>query len=89
MFPMRMLALAAVFGVMLLPAASDPSEPKAGQAHSWSYAGAEGPEFWGDLAGAFALCSAGESQSPIDIQPRGAAERFGGTVRFFYGPTPL
>ena len=33
----------------------------------WSYAGAEGPEHWGDLSPDYAACKAGRMQSPIDI----------------------
>jgi carbonic anhydrase len=34
---------------------------------SWSYEGATGPAFWGDLDAAFAACSTGEQQSPINF----------------------
>ncbi|XP_057954604.1 alpha carbonic anhydrase 1, chloroplastic [Malania oleifera] len=33
----------------------------------FSYTGATGPQNWGSLASAFATCSSGKSQSPIDI----------------------
>ena len=33
----------------------------------WSYSGESGPAHWGDLSEAFAACSAGRNQSPIDI----------------------
>ncbi|WP_108809291.1 carbonic anhydrase [Aquimarina spinulae] len=33
----------------------------------WSYNGATGPEFWGNLSPDFVLCAEGTSQSPIDI----------------------
>ena len=33
----------------------------------WSYEGEEGPTHWGELSPEFATCSAGKSQSPIDI----------------------
>jgi carbonic anhydrase len=42
----------------------------AGGGHSaahWSYAGAEGPEHWGDLSPDYAACKAGRMQSPINI----------------------
>jgi carbonic anhydrase len=38
----------------------------AGGAH-WGYEGAEGPEYWGELAPAFHLCGEGRNQSPIDL----------------------
>ena len=33
----------------------------------WDYAGSEGPEFWGALAGDFAACSLGKTQSPVNL----------------------
>jgi carbonic anhydrase len=33
----------------------------------WTYSGKHGPEHWGELSKAFATCSEGRSQSPIDI----------------------
>jgi carbonic anhydrase len=33
----------------------------------WTYSGEHGPEHWGELSKAFAACSEGRSQSPIDI----------------------
>ena len=38
-----------------------------GHAVHWTYAGAEGPEHWGDLSPNFAACKSGRMQSPIDI----------------------
>jgi len=39
------------------------SGPKA----HWGYSGAEGPSNWGSLSTAYALCSTGQMQSPINI----------------------
>jgi len=35
---------------------------------AWSYDGKEGPEHWGKLSEEFSMCSAGSTQSPIDIE---------------------
>jgi carbonic anhydrase len=37
------------------------------EAAHWSYAGADGPDKWGDLDAANKVCSVGATQSPIDI----------------------
>jgi carbonic anhydrase len=37
------------------------------EAHNWSYQGATGTDFWGDLAPEFQTCSSGQAQSPINI----------------------
>jgi len=34
----------------------------------WSYSGSTSPSHWGDLGSAYAACSAGHAQSPINIQ---------------------
>src|SRR5688500_11212268 len=43
---------------------TEPDDP----AHSWSYDGATGPQSWGTLSPDFALCSTGQTQSPIDLR---------------------
>lgn len=48
------------------PAPTEVSEPPAEEPH-WSYAGEEGPEHWGDLSDAYALCADGSRQSPVDL----------------------
>ncbi|MEE2522082.1 carbonic anhydrase family protein [Pseudarthrobacter sp. J75] len=47
----------------LAPAA----QPAGAAAPAWSYEGAGGPEHWGELSPGFDSCSAGTSQSPVDI----------------------
>jgi len=37
------------------------------ESHHWSYEGATGPDKWGSLDAAYAPCSTGDQQSPIDI----------------------
>jgi len=39
-----------------------------GAAPHWTYAGATGPEHWGELDTAFSTCASGVNQSPIDIR---------------------
>lgn len=43
------------------------SSALAGSHAHWSYSGETGPEHWGELDPAFAACSAGKNQSPIDL----------------------
>jgi carbonic anhydrase len=57
---------------------------RAQEAH-WSYAGEEGPEHWGKLSPAYALCGQGKSQSPIDIKGASAADLK--PIQFDYGAT--
>jgi carbonic anhydrase len=48
--------------------------PRAGWAEGaphWAYEGKEGPQYWGQLAPDFAVCSKGERQSPIDLAGAG------------------
>lgn len=40
----------------------------AAPALKWSYTGALGPEFWGDLDSQYSACKSGETQSPIDLK---------------------
>ncbi|UXN05658.1 carbonic anhydrase [Bartonella sp. HY761] len=56
----KTLILSSVFSLSLVCVAS------AGV--HWGYEGAEGPEYWGDLAPEYAQCKIGKNQSPIDIQ---------------------
>jgi carbonic anhydrase len=42
-------------------------EAYAGTAAHWTYAGATGPEHWGELDTGFSTCVSGVNQSPIDI----------------------
>jgi carbonic anhydrase len=64
-------------------------EPQAGagSAPHWDYRGENGPAAWGSLAPEFALCSAGQNQSPIDLQRvyTGSEPR----LQFDYRPSKL
>jgi carbonic anhydrase len=54
---------------------------------AWDYEGAIGPAFWGELSPAFAACSTGRLQSPVDI--RNAQPARVPRIRMRYRPTPL
>ena len=41
--------------------------PVLGEEKHWTYSGHEGPEHWGGLDPAFAVCSSGKSQSPVNL----------------------
>jgi carbonic anhydrase len=40
----------------------------------WTYEGAEGPEYWGELEPGYAACATGTQQSPIDLAAPVSAE---------------
>lgn len=53
----------------------------------WSYGGSTGPEHWGDLDPAYALCKTGKAQSPIDIRETVGAK--GTPLEFHYGESKV
>jgi carbonic anhydrase len=64
--------------------------PENSQTLPWSYAGATGPEHWGSLDPAYAACSQGKKQSPIDFRPSDStAAPSSGTVEIQYHPTTV
>src|SRR5262245_59626747 len=65
---------------------ADDATPAAGSppAAHWTYEGEEGPEHWGDLDPAYATCSGGTEQSPIDITQ--VVENDLADIEFTYGP---
>ena|SRR5689334_10607849 len=58
--------------------AAKPEEPH------WAYDGKAGPPAWGTLDPAWAACSNGKAQSPIDIEPRAGSAT---PIVFHYKPT--
>ena len=68
----RNRGLLAVAGLAAILAAAAHAQEHA--AH-WSYSGAHGPDHWGAEDPAFAACSAGIRQSPIDIETATTAAR--------------
>lgn len=69
-----------------MPAVSGSKETSHGGGH-WGYSGSEGPQFWGELAQGYALCSSGQRQSPVDIQRPREASLY--PLRFDYRSLPL
>jgi carbonic anhydrase len=67
----------------LVPFAAHAQEPH----HEWDYGSEHGPQHWGELKPDFEACSAGKTQSPIDI--RNAVPTDLDPIRFDYHPTPL
>ena len=68
-------------------AALMPSPAGAQQTPHWEYAGHDGPDRWGSLSPAFASCSKGVQQSPIDIPA--LAVLSAGSITFDYRPGGL
>jgi carbonic anhydrase len=64
-----------------------PAGPQAQWKTPWSYEGANGPDHWGDLDPAYAACSVGKEQSPIDI--RNVKKTLLPALRFEYKSGPL
>jgi carbonic anhydrase len=60
-------------------------EPEAHAIH-WSYTGETGPDHWGELDPAYAVCNTGTQQSPIDLVPADVAES---TLAFYYQPSEV
>ena len=80
----RNRGLLAVAGLAAILAAAAHAQEHA--AH-WSYSGAHGPDHWGAEDPAFAACSAGIRQSPIDIETATTAAL--PAIEFSYKPFPL
>lgn len=55
----------------------------------WSYSGATGPEHWGSLDPAYAACSDGKEQSPINITKTAPDARPNPVIRYEKGKATL
>lgn len=77
------LAVAALAATLPGAAAADAQE----HAAHWSYSGAHGPDHWGTEDPAFATCSSGHRQSPIDIETATTAAL--PAIEFSYKAFPL
>ncbi len=53
----------------------------------WTYEGEEGPERWGELDEAYAVCGTGKSQSPVDVST--ASEQDLTNITFHYRPSEV
>lgn len=84
------LTLAAMTGTASASSDKSPdkrkSEGKHGSAY-WSYKGSEGPNRWGTLDPAYAVCRTGTKQSPIDI--KGKLKSVSKELKFSYKNTKL
>lgn len=68
----------------------EPATPGANHpAVHWTYEGAEGPEHWGDLDPAWAVCKTGQGQTPIDLTKGAPSDISLGQLVFKYQPIPL
>jgi len=64
---MRPFATVSPFVISLLLLVAMPVAAGDGKHAHWEYAGATGPEHWGELEADFASCSTGRNQSPINV----------------------
>jgi carbonic anhydrase len=86
----RIPLLMVVGTALLIPRAPHAQKPKPASTTwrtPWSYAGARGPEHWGDLDPQYAPCRDGKAQSPIDIGRTQKADL--PSLRFEYHSGPL
>jgi carbonic anhydrase len=83
-FSPKLSFLGLLIGLALPPApaiAQDATPPK------WSYSGSTDPGHWGSLGSAYAVCSTGHLQSPIDIKGAKPAEL--PALKMNYSAVPL
>jgi carbonic anhydrase len=73
--------------LLIMATAAVPSGALAQWKTPWDYAGPRGPDHWGALDPAYAPCSSGLAQSPIDIRATTTADL--SPLRFDYRSNPL
>jgi carbonic anhydrase len=78
------LSIAALLALPGLPALGE-----TGAHHHWAYSGHDGPPHWAEMDQAYRACSAGHSQSPINIHRKDARARALPSLVFDYRPSPL
>jgi len=61
----------------------------ASDAAEWTYAGADGPDNWGELAAAYEVCKTGLMQSPIDLAEANAVGEISVSVDYADAPLTL
>lgn len=69
------------------PATPPQPTEEATETPHWSYEGSEGPAFWGELSEAFATCTSGQEQSPVDLNQPNEVDL--PDIIFNYQPSPL
>ena len=82
-YPRKASLLILLLGIALLPSLAAAQGAKS----HWSYKGEEGPAEWGKLDSAYAACSTGKTQSPIDIKGAKAADL--PALKMDYSAVPL
>lgn len=79
---------AAILSAILVSFALLPAATRAQQAAPhWSYKGDDGPSAWGKLDSAYATCSLGHTQSPIDVKDAKKSDL--PALKFDYHAVPL
>lgn len=73
--------------LLMAAVAAAPHRLRAQWKTPWDYSGARGPDHWGVLDPAYALCHTGKEQSPIDIRATMKSDL--PALRFDYGSNPL
>lgn len=81
-----MKALSVLVLILVLLSACAPQQAEPASPH-WTYEGEEGPSHWGKLSEAYATCSVGKSQSPIDIA--NSSEQDLTNISFHYQPSAV